>query len=161
MKKTYLTAISAVALAAMFVLTVAQTPASGQNSEGRRIEGTWRLEATIRDCQTGAAIETIPALHTYLTEGSMLSDTAVPPAVLRTGHGVWKHAGGLSFTNTIIVFRFNPVNGAYAGTTTISRSIELDEKSDELTSTDVAVGADPSGNVIGTRCATTVGRRLE
>jgi hypothetical protein len=161
MKKIHLTTISGLALAAMFVLTAAQVPASGQNGKGRRIEGTWRLEVTDRDCQTGVAIFTGPALHTYLAGGSMLSDPAVSPAILRTGHGVWEHAGGLGFTNTIVLFRFNLVNGAYAGTVTIRRNIELSENSDEFTSTDTAEAADPNGNVTGTRCATTVGRRLE
>jgi len=164
-----LKAISGVALVIMLVLGSAQFlafgqnsegPASGQNAQGRRIEGTWRLEVTNRNCQTGAAIGTIPALHTFLAGGSMLSDTAVSPAVLRTGHGVWEHAGAQSFTNTIVLFRFNP-DGTYAGTTTVTRKIELGENSDELTSTDTAVGTDANGNVIGTRCATVVGRRLE
>lgn len=91
----------------------------------------------------------------------MLSDPAVPPAVLRTGHGVWERAGGLSFTNTVVLFRFNPMNGTYAGAVTIRRNIELGEQSDELTSTDTAEAADPNGNIIDTRCATTVGRRLQ
>jgi hypothetical protein len=161
MKKTYLTATSSLALAAMLVLAAAHVPASGQNANGRRIEGTWRVEVTDRDCQTGAPTGTIPALHTYLIGGSMLSDPAVPPAILRTGHGVWEHAGGLSFTNTIVLFRFSPMNGAYVGTVTIRRNIELGEKSDELTSTDIAEAANPNGDVIETRCATTVGRRIE
>jgi hypothetical protein len=161
MKKTYVTAISGLALTAIFALAAAQVPASDQNAKGRRIEGTWRLEVTTRDCQTGAAIETLPSLHTYLAGGSMISETAVSPAALRTGYGVWEHAGGPGFTNTILLFRFNPVNGAYAGITTVRRNIELSENSDEFTSTDTAEGADPNGNVIGTRCATVVGRRLE
>ncbi len=90
----------------------------------------------------------------------MLSEPAVNPALLRTGHGVWKHVGGQSFTNTIVLFRFNP-DGTYAGAVTITRQIELGENSDELTSTDTAVAADPNGNIIGTRCATAVGQRLE
>jgi hypothetical protein len=118
MKKTYLTAIPGVALAAVLVLAAAHVPAAGQNAEGRRIEGTWLVEITDRDCQTGTVTGTIPALHTYLAGGSMLSDPAVPPAALRTGHGVWERTGGLSFTNTVVFFRFNPMNGAFAGTVT-------------------------------------------
>jgi len=162
MKRIYLKAISVLALVVILVLA-AQTGAqtSGQNAMSRRIEGTWLIEVTDRNCQTGAAISTIPALHTFLAGGSMLSDPAVIPAALRTGHGVWEHVGGQSFTNTIVLFRFNPANGTYAGTVTIRRDIELGENSDEITSTDTAEAADPNGNVIETRCATTIGRRLE
>jgi hypothetical protein len=161
MKKTYLVATAGVALAVMLILAEAQTPAAGQKGQGRRIEGTWLVEITDRNCQTGEATGTIPALNTFLAGGSMLSNPAAPPAALRTGHGVWEHAGGRSFTNTVVFFRFNPLSGAYAGTVTLRRNIELGENSDQFTSTDKAEVADPSGNVLESRCATTVGRRLE
>ncbi len=159
-KKMYLKAISGGALAVILVLATAQIPASGQNAKGRRIEGTWRVQSTLRNCQTGAAIVTSPVLNTFLAGGSMISDASVSPALLSTGHGVWEHVGGPSFINTIVLFRFNP-NGTYAGTATVTRNIELGENSDEFTSTDTAEAADPNGNVIETRCATTIGRRLE
>ena len=159
MKKIYLKAITGIALAVIVVLGAAQIPASGQNGKGRRIEGTWRVELTLRNCQTGAAIATQPGLNTFLAGGSMLSNPAVNPALGSTGHGVWEHVGGRSFTNTIVLFLFNP-DGTYAGTVTVTRNIELGENSDEFTSTDSTVATDPNGNVIGTRCATTIGRRL-
>ena len=90
----------------------------------------------------------------------MLSDPAVSAAVLRTGHGVWQHAGGENFTNTLVLFRFNP-NGSYAGPVTIQREIELSQNSAELFSRDTAVAADLNGNVLETRCAVARGRRLE
>jgi hypothetical protein len=161
--KRYLKAITGLAFAVILVLAAAHTGAqtSGQNANGRRIEGNWLVEVTDRNCQTGAVIATLPALHTFMAGGSMLSDPAVNPAILRTGHGVWEHVGGQNFTNTIVLFRFNPANGAYEGTVTIRRNIELGENSDEMTSTDTAEAADPNGNVVGTRCATTIARRIE
>lgn len=90
----------------------------------------------------------------------MLSNPAVSPALLSTGHGVWEHVGGRNFTNTIVLFRFNP-DGSYAGTARVTRNIELGGNSDELTSTDTTEAIDPSGNVIVTGCATGIGRRLE
>ena len=171
MKKTYLTAIFVTALAVTLVLATALMPASGQNTKasaavqnakGRRIEGTWLVEVTERNCHDGSAIATtVPALNTFLAGGSMLTSPAVPPAALRSGHGVWEHVGDRSFTNTVVFFRFNPLNGAYVGTLTIRRNIELGENSDQFTSTDRAEVADPSGNVLEVRCATTAGRRLD
>lgn len=89
----------------------------------------------------------------------MLSDPAVSPALLRTGHGVWEHAGGRSFLNTVVLFRFNP-NGTYAGTVTITRHIEL-SNSDEFIGMDTAEAADPNGNVVEIRCAVSRGDRLQ
>lgn len=165
MKKIYLKAISGVALAAILVLAATQIPASGQasgqNAKGRRIEGTWRVEVTLRNCQTGAEIATAPALNTFLAGGSMITTSAgVSPALLSTGHGVWEHAGGRSFINTVVLFRFNPA-GTYVGTAKVTRNIELGDNSDEFTSTDFSEAADPNGNVIATGCATTIGRRFE
>jgi hypothetical protein len=160
MKKVSLKAIAGFALAVTLVLAAARIPVNGQSGKARRIEGTWRVEITLRNCQTGAAIGTQPGLHTFLAGGSMLSNPAVNPALLSTGHGVWEHAGGRSFINTIVLFRFNP-DGSYAGTVTVTRHIELADNSDEFTSTDTAKAADPSGNVIETRCATARGQRLE
>jgi hypothetical protein len=66
----------------------------GENALGRRIEGTWLLQATLRQCDTGAEIpnSTFPALHTFLSGGAMLSNPAT--SGLSTGHGVWTHTGG-------------------------------------------------------------------
>lgn len=174
MKKMYLKAIAGITLLMTAVLTTAHIPAQtgGQNALGKRIEGTWHVEITLLDCQTGAPLidpatgqplPHQPALNTFLAGGSMLSDPAVPPAALRTGHGVWEHTGGQRFANKVVLFRFNPMNGAYEGTVTVTREIELDASSDQFTANDVAEPSDPAGNPLPalTRCAFAVGRRLE
>jgi hypothetical protein len=162
MKTIPLKAISGMALTIILVLAAIQIPASGQNAKGRRIEGTWRVEVTARNCQSGAAIRTFPGLNTYLPGGSLIvTGASASPALISTGHGVWEHAGGRNFTSTVIFFRFNP-DGTYAGTTKITRSIELDAAdSDQLTSTESIELADPNGNVVGSQCATQIGHRLE
>ena len=79
MKKVSLKAIAGFALAVTLVLAAARIPVNGQNGKARRIEGTWRVEITLRNCETGAAIGTQPGLHTFLAGGSMLSNPAVSP----------------------------------------------------------------------------------
>ena len=160
MKKISLKAISGVALAVILLLAAAQNPASGQSGKGNRIEGTWRVAVTIRNCQTGAEISTIPALSTFIAGGSMIGTPSLNPALLRAGHGVWEHNGGQSFTNTIIFFRYAP-DGTFAGTQKVTRQIELAHGADEFTAVDSVELVDPSGNVVGTGCATGVGQRLE
>ncbi len=126
-----------------------------------RIVGTWSLQITMANCQTGDEIPgaTFPGLNTFLAEGSMLSDPASNPALLRTGHGVWAYAGGRSFTNVILLFRFNP-DGTYAGTQTVSRNITVSHDSDEFIARDTVTFADPAGNVVDTRCGVGRGRRM-
>ena len=147
-------------LGAVFAaLLIGQNAAFGDGL-GRRLEGVWLFDITTVNCQTGAAIATLPTLHTYLPGGSMLSEPAVSPAVLRTGHGVWEHVAGGTFRNTIKLLRFNP-DGTYAGMVTVTRDIELADNAEECTSRDTATAQDLNGNVIDTRCATAVGRRIK
>jgi hypothetical protein len=132
----------------------------GENALGRRIEGTWLLQATLRQCDTGAEIpnSTFPALHTFLSGGAMLSNPAT--IGLSTGHGVWTHTGGDTFKNTIRLFAFTP-GGALAGIATIARDIVLSPDGGSLTSDDVSEFRDPAGNLIGSRCAAVTGTRLD
>ena len=136
MKKISSKAISGVAMAVILVLAATQVPASGKNGLGSRIEGTWRVQLTFRDCQTGAAGRNGSNSEHILDGGSMIATPSASPAVIRTGHGVWKHAGGRNFINTIVFFVYNPTTGAFAGTQRVTRNIELEEGSDEFTSTD-------------------------
>ncbi|HXI90017.1 MAG TPA: hypothetical protein VNO24_08390 [Blastocatellia bacterium] len=160
MKKMSLKAISGVALTVILLLAASQIPASGQNGKASRIEGTWRVALTIRNCQTGAELATAQGLNTFIPGGSMIGTPSQNPALLRAGHGVWEHTGGQSFTNTVIFFRYAP-DGTFAGTQKVTRQIEVAHAGDEFTSTDTFELADPNGNVVGGGCATGAGQRLE
>ena len=153
---------------AVFTLGIAlivagrQLPAQtgGENALARRIEGTWLLQATLRQCDTGAEIpnSTFPALHTFLSGGAMLSNPAA--SGLSTGHGVWTHTGGDTFQNTIRLFAFTP-GGALMGIATVERDILLSPDGGSLTSNDVSEFRDLAGNLIGSRCAAVTGTRLD
>ena len=139
-----------------------QLPAQsgGENALARRIQGTWLLQATLRDCNTGAEItnSTFPALHTFLSGGAMLSNPAT--SGLSTGHGVWTHTGGDTFKNTIRLFAFTP-GGALMGIATVERDIVLSPDGGSLTSDDVSEFRDLAGNLLGSRCAAVTGTRLD
>jgi len=131
-----------------------------ENALARRIEGTWLAHGTLRDCNTGQELpnSTFPALHTVLSGGAMLSNPAT--IGLSTGHGVWTHAGGDSFKNTIRLFAFTPT-GVLMGISTVERDIVLSSDGTSLTSNDVGDLRDLAGNVVGTRCASVQGTRLD
>jgi hypothetical protein len=124
--------------------------------------GTWSVQVTLVNCQTGEEIPglTFPALNTFLAGGSMLSDPASNPALSRTGHGVWAQTEGRRFTNTVVLFRFNP-DGSYAGTQTVRRHITVSPKAHEFTARDAITTADPGGTIVDTRCAFGRGLRLQ
>jgi hypothetical protein len=157
MKTMLLTTISGVMLAVMLSLPVAQA----QSGEADQLAGTWQVEFTVRNCQTGAALRTFPALSTFLPGGSLLDTSAgTSPALRSPGHGTWKHTGGRNFTATLIFFRFNP-DGTYAGPQILTLNIEVGEGGNDFTATLSAEIRDVSGNVISTGCATQTARRLE
>ena len=154
------TAVVTLGIALMFAGGQLPAQTGGENALARRIEGTWLVQATLRDCNTGAEIpnSTFPGLHTFLSGGAMLSNPAT--SGLSTGHGVWTHAGGDTFENTIHLFAFSP-GGALAGIATVARDIVLSPDGGSLTSDDVSEFRDPAGNLIGSRCAAVTGKRLD
>lgn len=155
-------ATAVVTLVMALILASRQLPAQngGENALGRRIEGTWLAQATLRQCDTGAEIpnSTFPALHTFVSGGAMLSNPAT--SGLSTGHGVWTHTGGDTFKNTIRLFAFAP-GGALMGIATVVRDIVLSPDGGSLTSTDVSEFRDLAGNLIGSRCAAVTATRLD
>jgi len=158
MKTMFLTAIAGVVLAIMFSLTVTQAT---QGGEAEQLVGTWQVQSTPRNCQTGAALRTFPALNIFVPGGSMLGTSAgLSPALVSNAYGVWQHTGGPNFTNTFMAFRFNP-DGTYTGTEKHTRMIVLGPDFNEFIATVSIEISDPSGNVIATGCATQTGRRLE
>jgi len=136
---------------------------AGENGFSRRIEGTWAVQITPRDCQTGIEFTdlTHPGLNTFFAGGAMISNPATSPALLRTGHGVWSHAGGDRFLNTVRSFVFTP-QGVLMGTVVVTREIVLSPDRASYTAADVAELRDLQWNQVGpTRCAVNIGSRLD
>src|SRR5688500_3755525 len=73
--------------------------ASGQNNNAGKLEGVWNIQVTARDCQTGEAIRTFAAMHTYM-RGGTLSDfgTGNSPSLRGPGMGVWSYESGRRYT---------------------------------------------------------------
>ena len=154
--------VSVFALAVMLLLTPELGAQEGDSeSHAGRLEGTWRLQVTVRDCQTGAAQRTFPALFAFAKGGILTFTTAgQSPALSTPGYGVWRHTDGHSYSAVAEVFVFNPA-GAWIQTHRLTRVIELDKDADEFTDTVKLEIFDTSGNLIVTGCATSVGRRFE
>jgi hypothetical protein len=149
------------ALAVMLLLTTGLGAQEGNSeSQAGRLEGMWRVQLTVRDCQTGAAQRTFPALFAFAKGGILTYTTAgQPPAVATPGYGIWGHTGGHSYSAVTEAFIFNPA-GSWIQTHRLTRVIELNKGADEFTDTTQLEIFDTSGNLIVTGCATSVGRRF-
>ncbi len=130
-------------------------------SQARKLEGTWRVQVTIRDCQSGAAVRTFPALLTFARGGTLTeTTTGFPPALRTPGHGFWKHTGGQTYSAVSEAFLFNPAGG-WTGTQRLTQSIEFGDDPDEFNSTATNEIFDTNGGLIVTGCSTAVARRFE
>jgi hypothetical protein len=153
--------LSVFALAVMLFLTPGLGAQEGNSeSQAGRLEGMWRLQITVRDCQTGAPQRTFPALFAF-SKGGILTETSagVSPALSTPGYGVWRHTDGHSYSAVVEAFVFNPA-GTWIQTHRLTRAIELDKNADEFTDTVKLEIFDTSGNLIVTGCATSVARRF-
>src|SRR3981081_2585418 len=84
---------AALVLAGVLVLGSGLTARA--QSEDAGLKGTWRLQVTVRDCQTGQALRTLPALFTFSKGGTLTATTAgQPPSSSTPGLGVWRHTDG-------------------------------------------------------------------
>ena len=106
-----------------------------KEAQARKLEGTWRVQVTIRDCQTGAALRTFPAMLTFARGGTLTeTTTGFGPAQRSPGHGFWRHTDGHTYSVVSEAFLFNPA-GAWTGTQKLTQAIEIGDDSDEFAST--------------------------
>ena len=138
----------------------ARAQSEGDNSQ-RGLEGAWRLQLTVRDCNTGQALRTFPAVFTFAKGGTASFITAGQlPSLATPGLGAWRHARGHNYSAVTDAFVFSPA-GAWIQTHRLTRAIEVSIDGDAFTDTVALEIFDPNGNVIVTGCATSVASRLK
>ena len=109
MKNTMVRLVGGILLAALVALTPSLGLVSAQDDlndlkikkGGGRLEGTWDVQVTIRDCQTNAELRTFASTTSFMFGGTLIDSTSGMPQAARTpGHGVWNHVAAN-------VYRFN------------------------------------------------------
>ena len=142
-------------------LVSAQDESKSQNTGGGRLEGTWDVQVTIRNCQTGAEIRTFKSLGAFMSGGTMQDVTSgIPPSQRVTGVGVWSHISGNTYRFSFKSFSFD-ANGNFTGWQVIRHELKLDSNGTEYTSAGTAEVYDPNGNLLFTGCSTTTATRFE
>lgn len=138
-----------------------QDQAEMSQSHGGKLEGTWRVHVTQRNCQTGAELRTFPALLTFAEGGTLTgTTTAFPPALRGSDYGVWNHNGGRGYGAVSEAFIFSPA-GAWVSTQRITQAIQVDRDGDSFTSDATVEFFDTLGNTTLTGCATAIATRME
>ena len=157
-------AVAVVIMATVALGAVAAGPkdASGRDHssiQSRTLEGTWRVEITLLNCQTGAAFGApFPALASFAQGGTVTTaDGGLSPAVRGTGLGTWWHAPGGGFSAVSEAFLFN--SGVRVGLQRINQDIDVAVDGETFAANVRSEIEDAAGNVTMTGCATSVGRR--
>ncbi len=130
-------------------------------SSGGRIQGTWRVQVTQRNCQTGSEIRSFPAMLTFADGGTLTGTTTAFPVALRgPDHGVWNHETDRSYRALSEAFIFNPA-GAWISTQRITQAIDLSADANSFTSNAAVEFFDTGGNLTTAGCATAVATRMQ
>jgi hypothetical protein len=145
-------------LAGMLVLGTGLT-ARAQSVDS--LVGTWRVQLTVSDCQTGQVLRTFPALFAFATGGTLSATTAGQvPALNTTGLGIWKHTKGRSYSAVSESFIFSSA-GVWVQTSRLTRAIDVNSNGDQFTDIVALQIFDTSGNQIVAGCGTSVGNRMK
>lgn len=180
MKNTLLKIIGTAALAVLMLAMFAQVWVSAQDESSkeessaqtledssarrdnkRRLEGSWSIQVTRRDCQTGAILANFPTMSTFMRGGTMQEYGVSFGASGRgQGHGVWSYEGGRRYSNAFQFFLFG-ADGSSTGRNVVRRQIELSRFGSSYTSTNVIQTFNNVGVLAASVCATETGTRFE
>ncbi len=169
MKNTFLKLIGTAAMTILMLAMFAQIQVSAQQEPpedltkrdlGQALEGSWDVQVTVFNCQTGAVLRTFPAMNTYMRGGTM-QEFGIGSGLLRgPGHGVWSNQSGRRFSSDFQFFRFN-ADGTFAGKQINRRQIEVSRFRNTYTGTATVEIFNPAGVLIATGCATESATRFE
>jgi hypothetical protein len=139
---------------------------------GGALQGTWRVEVGLVNCQTGAAMgPAFPSLLSFVAGGTMSEGTVNPAFGVGQrldGFGIWKRTGRHTYNAKSVAFiaYTTPANppmspGFTAGTQTITQTIKFEDGRDKFTSDAAIEFADSTGAVYRSGCAVATGQRFE
>ena len=168
MRSKSLNALSMLVLTGLCGLLFApSTRAQSENwrSDANLLEGTWIVQVTQHDCQSGATLGApFLSLLTFARGGTMTETTSnprfAPPIARGPGHGVWGSTGHHTYTASSIALI--TVNGVLAKTQVITQTIKIADNPDNFTTTAATVQFfDPAGNPVMAGCAAATGKRFQ
>ena len=138
--------------------------AETSRAHARTIQGVWRTVVTPRNCQTDEPFPSLSGLFTFNDGGTMSEYGIGPgssPALRSPGHGVWQREHGWQdYSFAFTFYRYN-TGGVLLGSQKITAALELFAGGDDFASRSLIKVLDVNGNVVGTGCATAVGKRFE
>ena len=141
------------------LVTLVAATATGQGTEGGRIQGMWETQITLNDC-AGHVIRSFQGMLTFHQGGTLMDGTTTPSALRSPGEGVWSHTTDNTFAFRIKAFNFNAQN-VYTGWSIIAGELSVDKTGDAFAGPATVKIYDPNGVLLTTLCADAAGTRFE
>jgi hypothetical protein len=160
MKTKLVKSIMAPLVVACALVSMVAATATGQGTQGGRLQGTWEMQITLTDC-AGHVIRSFPSLIEYAAGGTVVESNGGTPQALKTpGEGVWRHTTNNNYAFRFKFFTFNPQN-VFTGWTIIAGETTVDSTGDANTGSATVKVYDPNGVLLVSLCAETAGTRFE
>jgi hypothetical protein len=149
--------------AAVLLLAVSMLPAlaqgGGQNGGGR-LEGSWNVRVTVRDCTTGSEVRSFDSVTQFMQGGTLIDSTSAVWQALKTpGQGIWEHTTANNYRFTFKAFSFSTV-GAYTGYQIIRHEASMASSGDAYESAGTSEFYTPTGVLVNSLCSTTTATRM-
>jgi len=130
------------------------------------LQGSWRVQVTLHNCQTGAPLVTFPSLLTFAHGHTIIEVTSSPaflPGQRTPGLGIWSRTDGHTFRAVSDAFILFPSISTPPG---FKRGVQRITQTIEVNGDDFAANAstqffDSSGAQYDAGCATAVAHRIE
>ena len=132
-----------------------------QVRNARLLEGSWNVQVTRRNCQTGEAQVSFPTMSNFNRGGTMNDyGIAMAPTGRGPSFGVWNYQSGRHFTNNFQFFLFSS-RRRNTGRQIIKRQIEVSRSGNAYTATGAVEVFNTAGTVVATVCTTETATRFE
>lgn len=123
------------------------------------IEGAWDSTITIKDCTSGAVMNTFKGAGLFHRGGTISADNSMPPPSRGAAFGVWKRGATNNYTANLWFMRFN-ADGSLAGTQKVQRSLSLGTDNNSLTGTLTLQIINTAGIVVQQGCGSETAVRV-
>jgi len=160
MKTKLVKSITAPLLAACALVLMVAPTATGQGTEGGRLQGTWEMQVTLTDC-AGHVIRSFPTIQEFIAGGTTVESSAGTPQALKTpGLGVWRHTADNNYAFRFKFFTFNAQN-VFTGWTIIAGETTVDATGGSKAGSATVEVYNPNGVLVATACTEFSGTRFE
>ena len=169
MNRNLIKALIAGGLAVLITMGTLNTSMAQSGASGRPIpppvqpslEGTWDVQVTIINCDTGQEIRSFASLVIFMAGGTMIESTSgTPPALKTPGAGVWYRTTDNNYVYSFKHFNFNAQN-VFIGWQIIHAEAAVDPIGNSLTGSGTVEIYDANGVLMATGCTRLAAARFD